>query len=449
MTAEPMRRTPWAFRLNAQLFLPPVNDSARQAKKLAVGAQIKATTVGATSDESDPDSCNLAGGTIWYSVRPGPRVSRVVMRFQATADFDAALVVLRKARSQTEAVGCVQSDRKGDAVAAWDVDRGAVYLVAVGQRKGSAPGDFSLKVLAAQPREVAPGKHLAHGSVRSRVDWLTDVNDVWWTTFAPGTTYRIAFSSKACAALTIRNKGDVLRSFRCNGYTTFTPGPDARGMYVFEVTAPARPGTTRYRLVVQPAGPDDVGVGRALANLTTVRGALAPGVGDVVDLYHFDVATLSDVRLRLEGRAFSISLLTFGGARLASGEGEAERTLGPGHYVAAVRASFGQTGGSYRLSLVIRQVTKTTISASSGEVSLGSSVTFAIGIAPSPDGGVVEVEIDRYDTLAGWHFHHSIRVHAGAGFSWTAPRPDAGACGCRTSGRSGAAPAAAATARSS
>ena len=347
-----------AFRLNAQLFLPPVNDSARQAKKLAVGAQIKATTVGATSDESDPDSCNLAGGTIWYSVRPGPRVSRVVMRFQAAADFDAALVVLRKARSQTEAVGCVQSDRKGDAVAAWDVDRGAVYLVAVGQRKGSAPGDFSLKVLAAQPREVAPGKHLAHGSVRSRVDWLTDVNDVWWTTFAPGTTYRIAFGSKACAALTIRNRGDVLRSFRCNGYTTFTPGPDARGMYVFEVTAPARPGTTRYRLVVQPAGPDDVGVGRALANLTTVRGALAPGVGDVVDLYHFDVATLSDVRLRLEGRAFSISLLTFGGGRLASGEGEAERTLGPGHYVAAVRASFGQTGGSYRLSLVIRQVTR-------------------------------------------------------------------------------------------
>src|SRR5207247_5865821 len=84
--------------------------------------------------------------------------------------------------------------------------------------------------------------------------------------------------------------------------------------------------------------------------LTTVRGALAPGVGDVVDLYHFDVATLSDVRLRLEGRAFSISLLTFGGGRLASGGGEAERTLGPGHYVAAVRASFGQTGGSYRLS---------------------------------------------------------------------------------------------------
>ena len=304
-----------AFSLNAQLFLPPANDSARQAKKLAVGAQIKATTVGATSDASDPHSCNLAGGTIWYSVSPSPRVARAVVRLRAAADFDAALVVLRKIRSQTDQVGCVQTDRKGDAVAAWDVEKGAVYLIAVGQRKGSAPGDFSLQVLAAQPREVAPGQHLAHGSVRSRVDWLTDVNDVWWTSFTPGTTYRIAFDSRSCAELTIRHKGDVLRSFRCNGYTTFTPQPNAGGAYVFEVTAPDRPGTTPYRLVVSPAGSDDVGVGLPLANLTTVRGALAPGVGDVVDLYHFDVATLSDVRLRLEGHAFSISLLTFGGAQ--------------------------------------------------------------------------------------------------------------------------------------
>ena len=61
-----------AFSLNAQLFLPPANDSARQAKKLAVGAQIKATTVGATSDASDPHSCNLAGGTDLVLRQPQP-----------------------------------------------------------------------------------------------------------------------------------------------------------------------------------------------------------------------------------------------------------------------------------------------------------------------------------------------------------------------------------------
>ena len=411
-----------AFRLDAQLFLPPANDSPRQPKKIALGTQIQATTLGATSDDGDPDSCGLAGGTVWYSVSPGRRVSRVVARLHAAADLDAALVVLRKVRSQTEEVGCVQTDRKGDAVAAWDVERGAVYLVAVGQRKGSSPGDFTLRALAAQPREAAPGQHLARGSVQSRVDWLTDVNDVWWTTFVPGTTYRIAFSSAGCAALTIRGKGDVLRSFRCGGYTTFTPGPDAGGRYVFEVTAPTQPGTAPYRLTVRPAGPDDVGVGLPLANLATVHGTLAPRAGDVVDLYHFEVGAVSDVRLRLEG-AFSVSLLTFGGAQLGSGQGEAGRTLGPGNYVAAVRASPGAPGGAYRLTLIAREVTKTTISASSAQVSPGSSVTFTIAIAPPPDGGVVKVEVDRFDTLAGWHFHHTVRLSAGAGFSWTPPAP--------------------------
>ena len=410
-----------AFRLGAQLFLPPANDSPRQPKKIALGTQVQATTLGATSDDGDPHSCGLAGGTVWYSVSPGQRVSRVVIRLHAAADLDAALVVLRKVRSQTEAVGCVQTDRKGDAVAAWDVERGAVYLVAVGQRKGSSPGDFSLRALAAQPREAAPGQHLARGSVRSRVDWLTDVNDVWWTTFVPGTTYRIAFSSEGCAALTIRGKGNVC-SFKCGGYTTFTPGPDAGGRYVFEVTAPTQPGTAPYRLTVRPAGPDDVGVGLPLANLASVHGTLAPRAGDVVDLYHFEVAALSDVRLRLEG-AFSVSLLTFGGAQLGSGQGDAGRTLGPGNYVAAVRASPGASGGAYRLTLIVREVTKTTISASSAQVSPGSSVTFTIAIAPPPDGGVVKVEIDRFDTLAGWHFHHTVRLSAGGGFSWTPPTP--------------------------
>ena len=116
-----------AFRLDAKLFLPPANDSPRQPKKIALGTQVQATTLGATSDDGDPNSCGLAGGTVWYSVSPGQRVSRAVVRLHAAADLDAALVVLRKVRSQTEEVGCVQTDHKGDAVAAWDVERGAVY----------------------------------------------------------------------------------------------------------------------------------------------------------------------------------------------------------------------------------------------------------------------------------------------------------------------------------
>jgi hypothetical protein len=40
------------------------------AEEIALGTQVQATTLGATSDDGDPDSCGLAGGTVWYSVSP-------------------------------------------------------------------------------------------------------------------------------------------------------------------------------------------------------------------------------------------------------------------------------------------------------------------------------------------------------------------------------------------
>src|SRR5215471_6805439 len=138
-----------AFTLNAQLFLPPANDSARQAKRVGIHGNVKATTLGATHDDSDPRDCSLAGGTVWYSVAPG-KAARVVLRLHAEGDLDAAAVVLRKIRSQTDELGCVRTDRNGDGILAWDVEKGAGYIVVVGQRSGSSPGDFTLRTLAAQ-----------------------------------------------------------------------------------------------------------------------------------------------------------------------------------------------------------------------------------------------------------------------------------------------------------
>ena len=412
-----------AFELSAQLFLPPANDSARQATKIGVHGNVRATTLGATRDDSDPDSCSLAGGTVWYSVAPG-KAARVVLRLHAEGDLDASAVVLEKVRSQTNELGCVRTDRNGDGILAWDVDKGARYLVVVGQQRGSSPGDFTLRALAAQPREVAPGKVLRGGSVGSRVDWLTDVNDVWWTTFRPGTTYRIAFSSSGCAALSVQGKGGLRRSFECNGYMTFTPGPDAGGRYVFEITAPARVGSVSYRLKVAPAAPDDVGVGIELENLSTVRGTLAPNRGDVVDIYHFDVSSLSDVRVQLAGGGgASITLLTYGGARLGSSSGEVERVLGPGHYVAAVRGSLGAGASSYRLMLVVRRVTHTSLSVASTQITPGSAAVFTVGVDPAPGGGRVRVEIERFDPLAGWQFFRIVNLPRAGTLSWTPPAP--------------------------
>jgi len=413
-----------AFTLNAQLFLPPANDSARQATKLGIHANVRATTLGATHDDSDPNGCSLAGGTVWYSIAPG-KAARVVLRLHAEGDLDAAAVVLEKVRSQTNELGCVRTDRNGDGILAWDVDKGARYLVVVGQRSGSPPGEFTLRALPAQPREVAPGRKLRAGVAGSRVDWLTNVNDIWWTTFRPGTTYRIAFSSAGCAGLSVHGKGGLQRSFQCSGYMTFTPGPDDGGRYVFEITAPSRVGSVSYRLRVVPAAADDVGVGLELANLSTVHGTLAPNNGDVVDIYHFDVSSLSDVRVDLAGGGgASITLLTYGGARLGTSIDRVERVLGPGHYVAAVRGSLGSGPSAYRLTLVVRRVTHTSLSVSSAQITPGSSATFTVSVSPQPSGGRVRFEIDRFDPLDGWQFFRMITLsRAGGSLSWTPPAP--------------------------
>ena len=53
------------YSVDAQLFLPPANDSQRNAEPLkTLPATVKSTTLGATTDTTDPKGCGLAGGTV-------------------------------------------------------------------------------------------------------------------------------------------------------------------------------------------------------------------------------------------------------------------------------------------------------------------------------------------------------------------------------------------------
>jgi hypothetical protein len=414
-----------AFTLSAQLFLPPANDARRGAQPLRkLPASVKGSTLGATTDTTDPKSCGLAGGTVWYSLSPGA-ASRVLFRLHANGDLDASLVVLRRIRSEVEQVGCARTDRDGNGIVVVDVEKAAQYLVAVGQREGSPPGDFVLQALAAQAPERAPGRPLPPNGVRSTVNGLTDVNDVYWTSLRAGTTYRVAFASRGCAELALRGRRGTIRHFACSGYTTFTPGPDGGGRYVFEVTAPPGLQSQAYRLQVAAAGPDDLGIGLPISDLTTVRGSLAPSGVDVVDVYHFDVAQTSDVRLRLgtaPGRSFSLLLVTDSGGRVAGGGNEIRRRLGVGRYVVAVRGEVGTPGGRYALSLVIRLLTSTSLTTSSAQIARGSSVSLTATTSPPPDGGTIELEIDRFDPLSGWHFSRLVHLHApGGSLGWIPP----------------------------
>jgi hypothetical protein len=84
----------------------------------------------------------------------------------------------------------------------------------------------------------------------------------------------------------------------------------------------------------------------------------------------------------------------------------------------------GSRGGRYRLALLLRDVTSTSVlisGQSSAEVSPGAVVTLGCVVSPLPSGGRVELQIDRFDPLTGWHFHRVVRLAAGATVSWRPP----------------------------
>jgi hypothetical protein len=414
------------FALDAKLFLPPPNDSWKNAQTIGkLPWKVAATTLGATQDSTDP--CDMAGGTVWYTTTP-KEDGRLAFRLAAAGDFDAVLAVQQRARSERRTVGCARTDKSGRASLPVDLRKGTTYLVAVGNLAGSPPGNFVLDALAAQAPERAPGAPLAAAGVHSSVNGLTDVNDMWWRTLQPGTTYRISFHGKGCPSLVLwsmRLAESPVGVMGCNSYRTFTPGPDGGGKYVFEVRAPRSLVTQTYSLVVAQAGEDDLGLGVELPNLATRHGALAPAGVDVLDRYHFDVAATSDVRLTLRypaGRQFAMLLVTDDGRRVASGDREIQRLLQPGRYVLAIGGVPGSASGSYAVALVIRQLTATTAAVSSGAVTRGAAVTIAASTAPAPDGGVVTVQIDRFDPLGGWVFSRIMKLRApGGSITWAPP----------------------------
>lgn len=422
------------FDLGAELFLPPPNDVRADAEPLGrLPRTVRGTTLGATRDESDGGGCGLAGGTVWYRVA-APASGRVIVRLTAAADdFGAAVNVFERVRSRVRSVDCAQTDDDGRALVAFGTRPGSTYLIAVGERRGSGPGAFTLHVLAAEPLERLVGRALPIRGVRSTVDGVSDVNDVWSVTLRPGTTYRLAFGSPGCSRVELRAPGVRRRSvasllrLRCDAYATFTPGPRGGGRHTIEVTASSAR-RQRYRLRVAVAGRDDTGVGLPLRERAFVSGALSPGDVDVLDVYHFDVERPSEVRLDLArpgGSSFELVVADDLGRVVAPRSTKVRRPLARGRYVAVVRAPVGSSGGRYRLRLALRTITSTSITVSGSrraEVVPGAPVTVTVSVSPTPAGGLVQVRIDRFDPFAGWHFHRVVVARsAGSAVLWKPP----------------------------
>jgi hypothetical protein len=411
------------FDLRADLVLPPDNDERGEAAPIGrLPATIRGTTLGATAD--DYRGCGMSGGGVWYRLK-GPATGRVLIQL-AAGKRNAVVAAFRRLRGEVDEIGCAPTDRRGNVTAGFTTKRGADYLVLVGDRLASGPGEFVLTLRAGEAPERVPGRALARGRAHGSVHGLTDVNDIWSVRLRRGKTYRIAFSSAPCARVSIRRSNKTLKHFTCRGYTTFTPGPGGGGRYALEVQATAAQRQS-YRLRVVAAEADDLGMGVELAAGSTRRGRLSPGGVDIVDLYHFDVARLSEVRLGLArgaGRSFSLILLTDSGKRLETGDAGVRRRLARGRYVVAVQAPAGTSAGRYRLTLRLRDVTSTTVlvsGARSAEVTPGSAVSISCVVSPTTAGGRVELQIDRFDTLTGWQFYRVIRVPVGTPVSWRPP----------------------------
>jgi hypothetical protein len=126
---------------------PPPNDSRATAQPIrTLPARRVGTTVDATIEAADPKSSRCRGfeANVWYRIDSAPD-SRLAVRLDARGDLDAVVVVYVVAQTLLE-VECDRTDRHGLASLSFDARRGASYLLMVGPRPGSSPGDFTLRV---------------------------------------------------------------------------------------------------------------------------------------------------------------------------------------------------------------------------------------------------------------------------------------------------------------
>jgi len=191
--------------------------------------------------------------------------------------------------------------------------------------------------------------------------------------------------------------------------------------------------------------PDDQGPGILLGSDARVSGSLFASGIDVVDLYRFDVSKLSTVEVELTSSAgLSLALTGIDGASISQAEAGSvlSKTLTHGTYLLAVTAPH-RVGGKYTLALLVRLVTKTTLTADGKlrvTVPVGRSVVLQTDTSPAPGGGNVRVVLDYQDPLAGWVFRRLWTVAPGS--SVTSAPPAVGAWQVRASffGTRGASP---------
>jgi len=421
--------------LTALLLLPasalaaaPSNDARTSARQLSLPSSVDGTTRESTLEAEEPASCAPLNGSVWYAVTASGD-GRLVAGIDARGDLDATVQVFERTRSQLRSVDCEVTDSGGKASLSFKPAKGAKttnYVIRVGQRSNSVPGDFRFDVYAPQPAARAPGAALPGSGVARTLDAFQNTDDAWSLRMRAGATYRMNLQAgEGCVALELYPAGtrdfdsaSPVRRLRCGGYLLYTPGAGEGGRYSLRAVAAARVrGPQRYHLQAGPALADDTAPGAFLSNYQRRRGSLSGRGVDVVDLYRFDVRRRSDLKLALRSsREFELVLLSDRGRRVESTTsedgGDLSRRISPGRYFAAVRSSSGASG-SYSLTRVSRTITRASIGLP-GRSAPGRSVGVTVRVSPGASGPVA-VTVQRFDPLAGWQFFSRISTRASGG----------------------------------
>lgn len=413
---------------------PPANDQRAAAQVISLPAAVTGTTTDSSLEADEPTGCQPLRGSVFYELR-APSRERIAVRLDASGDLDATLDVFRRTRSQLEPGGCDVTNRRGNAALEFRPVQGGIYLIRVGQRANSEPGDFRLDVFAPEPAPRGPGPLLRTRGADGVLDSLQDPQDAWSSRLRAGTTYRVNLTAATCMSLLIYPPGtddfesaSPVATAGCDGYMLFTPRAGEGGRHSFLVQAqPRRRGEQRYHLQAARAGADDTAPGLLLPNLSRLRGSLRGDAVDTLDLYRFSVSRRSALELSLQHGGtgtMRLVLLDDRGRRRGGGR-EVSRRIAPGRYFVAVRTRNGAVG-RYTLRRVSRTITRTTVTMNgerSTSAAPGQTVRLAAVVAPGASGPVV-FTIERFDPLAGWQFFRLVRTSAtngSAGIAFTPP----------------------------
>lgn len=354
--------------------------------------------------------------------------SRIGLKLAASENLDAAVDVFVRQRSQSLPVVCRQTDSTGKTAVAFTPAPDTTYLIRIGQRANSDPGTFMLRMFPLPPPPSPPGRHLGTRGANGLLDGTLATSAAYSAGLTAGTTYKINLvkPNTGCLRLDIFPPGTSsfdsapVAGLSCGGYRLFTPSTSGRWSFLIDAD-PSNPGTQAYGLYVRPATDKEMAPGIFLQNFAHYRGFLRGNVDDDVRLFRFDVTAHSDLTLFLQAASnapFDLKLLNDRGRYRqcncgSSGEETIRRQVQAGRYFVVVQAeSFGS--GPFTLSRATRLITHihTTIDGT-GYTQVGPGAAARIDAAVTPAvTGPVTIEIDYFDPVEHWQFHHAYHVEA-------------------------------------